>query len=40
MQTLETALANLYKQRLITEEDAISKSQRPDEFRRLAGLVN
>lgn len=40
MQTLETALANLYKQRLVTEEDALMKSQRPDEFRRLAGIVN
>ena len=40
MQTLEAALANLYKQRLITEEDAMMKSQRPDEFRRLAGIVN
>ena len=40
MQTLEAALANLYKQRLITEEDAMMKSQRPDEFRRLAGIAN
>ena len=40
MQTLETALANLYKQRLVTEEDALMKSQRPDEFKRLAGIVN
>ena len=40
MQTLEAALANLYRQKLVTEEDAMMKSQRPDEFRRLAGLVN
>ena len=40
MQTLEAALANLYRQRLITEEDAMMKSQRPDEFRRLAGIAN
>ena len=38
MQTLETALSDLYKQGLITREDALSKSQRPDEFRRLAGI--
>ena len=30
MQTLEAALANLYRQRLITEEYAMMKSQRPD----------
>ena len=40
MQTLEAAIANLYRQRLITEEDAMMKSQRPDEFRRLAGIAN
>lgn len=34
MQTLETALFQLYKQGLITVEDALSKSQRPDELRR------
>lgn len=38
MQTLETALSDLYKQGLVKKEDAIAKSQRPDEFRRLAGL--
>lgn len=38
MKTLETALSELYKQGLITAEDALVKSQRPDEFRRLAGI--
>ena len=38
MQTLEASLANLYKQRLVTEKDALAKSQRPDELRRLAGI--
>ena len=35
MQTLEMALANLYNQRLITMEDALSKTSRPDELKRL-----
>lgn len=38
MQTLEFALAELYKQKLVTAEDALMKSQRPDELRRLAGI--
>jgi len=38
MQTLETALSELYKKGQITEEDALAKSQRPEEFRRLSGL--
>ena len=38
MQTLETALSELYKKRLIDADDALSKSQRPDEFKRLAGI--
>ncbi len=38
MQTLEFALSELYKQKLITAEDAMMKSQRPDELRRLAGI--
>ena len=38
MQTLEMALSELYKQKLVTEEDALLKSQRPDELRRLAGM--
>ncbi|MBR6099193.1 type IV pilus twitching motility protein PilT [bacterium] len=35
MQTLEMALANLYKQKLITLEDAMSKTSRPDELKRM-----
>ncbi len=38
MQTLEMALSELYKQKLISAEDALSKSQRPEELRRLCGL--
>ena len=38
MQTLEAALSELYKQKLITAEDALLKSQRPDELKRLAGI--
>ena len=35
MQTLEMALKDLYLKRLITREDAESRSSRPDELRRL-----
>ena len=35
MQTLEMALSKLYKDRLITMEDALSKTSRPDELKRL-----
>lgn len=35
MQTLEMALAGLYKQNLITIEDALQRSSRPDELKRL-----
>lgn len=35
MQTLEMALANLYKQKLITLEDALTKTSRPDELKRM-----
>lgn len=35
MQTLEMALAGLYKQNLITLEDAMSKTSRPDELKRM-----
>ena len=35
MQTLEMALAGLYKQGVITIEDALSRSSRPDELKRL-----
>ena len=38
MQTLEAALSELYKQGLVTAEDALAKSQRPDELKRLAGI--
>jgi twitching motility protein PilT len=35
MQTLESALAGLYTSKLITMEDAISRSSKPDELKRL-----
>ena len=35
MQTLEMALAGLYKQNLISIEDALQRSSRPDELKRL-----
>ena len=38
MQTLEMALSELYKKGLVTAEDALMKSQRPDELKRLAGI--
>ncbi len=38
MQTLETALATLYKRKAITSEDALSKSSRPDELKRMISL--
>lgn len=37
MQTLESALADLYKRGLVTAEDALSKSSRPDELKRMLG---
>ncbi len=37
MQTLETVLANQYKQNLISFEAAMSKTSRPDELQRLIG---
>ncbi|MEX0271508.1 type IV pilus twitching motility protein PilT [Leptolyngbyaceae cyanobacterium UHCC 1019] len=37
MQTLETVLANQYKQNIITFEAAMSKTSRPDELQRLIG---
>lgn len=39
MQTLETALANLYKKDLISAEDALVKSSRPDELKRLINIA-
>src|SRR5574344_391694 len=38
MQTLEFALSELYKKKLITAEDALSKSSRPEELKRMAGM--
>ncbi len=38
MQTLETSLANLYKKNLISAEDALAKTSRPDELRRLINM--
>ena len=38
MQTLEMALANLYKQDLITLEDALAKTSRPDELKRMINM--
>lgn len=38
MQTLETALANLYKQNLISAEDALAKSSRPEDLKRLISI--
>ena len=35
MQTLEMALAKLYKERLVSLEEALSKTSRPEELRRL-----
>ena len=37
MQTLESALADLYRKGLVTAEDALSKSSRPDELKRMLG---
>ena len=39
MQTLEVALRDLYMSGRISQEDALSKSQRPDEFKRLANIT-
>jgi Tfp pilus assembly pilus retraction ATPase PilT len=38
MQTLETALANLYKQNLITMEDALAKASRPEDLKRMVSM--
>ena len=35
MQTLEMALADLYKKKLISLEDALSKTSRPEELKRM-----
>lgn len=39
MQTLESALKELFLQKKISLDDALQKSQRPEEFKRLAGLL-
>lgn len=39
MQTLETALANLYRSKLVSAEDALAKSSRPDELKRLINMA-
>ena len=39
MQTLETALANLYRSKLVSAEDALAKSSRPDELTRLINMA-
>lgn len=38
MQTLENSLYSLYKKDLITLEDALSKTSRPEEFKRIANI--
>ena len=38
MQTIEMALKDLYLQKKITMEDALTKTSRPEEFKRLVGL--
>ena len=38
MQTIEMALKDLYLQKKITMEDALMKTSRPDEFKRLVGM--
>ena len=40
MQTLEMALANLYMNKLITLEDALAKTSKPEELKRQINLVN
>lgn len=39
MQTLEMALKNLYKQGLVTLEDAMTKTSRPEELKRMVALT-
>ncbi len=40
MQTLETSLKDLYQNKLITYEDALSKTSRPDDLKRMLGSVS
>jgi twitching motility protein PilT len=35
MQTMETSLKDLYQRGLVTFEDALSKTARPEDFKRL-----
>ena len=37
MQTLEMALSDLYKQKLITKDDALAKTQHVEELKRMIG---
>ncbi|OGH97969.1 MAG: twitching motility protein PilT [Candidatus Melainabacteria bacterium GWF2_32_7] len=37
MQTLESSLKELYQKNLITQEDAIAKTSRPEDFKRMIG---
>ena len=39
MQTLESALKELFMQKKISLDDALLKSQRHEEFKRLSGLL-
>ena len=39
MQTLEAALKTLFKQKMVTFEDALSKTSRQEEFMRLTGMT-
>ena len=39
MQTLDMCLKNLVQKKLVDPKDAITKSQRPEEFRRAIGYV-
>jgi twitching motility protein PilT len=40
MQTMETALANLVKGGVISTEEGLAKSGKPEEFKRLLGGTN
>ena len=40
MQTLDMCLRDLVKQKLVDPQDALLKSQRPDEFKRTLGIID
>ena len=40
MQTLDMSLQNLVRQKVVDPMDAITKSQRPEEFKRAIGLMD